>query len=196
VVVIGQRENGGRVELVCERRYDLKRYIPSTHCGRAIERDWKEDPRCDAGLNAVMPDWQGRLWASSSRGRIVVITAPLAPITGGIATRMGPWGKGPGRLATPHPRCVDGRSEFLGIAAGPARRAWRGPGGLSNSRSNPDRYAWISGHLDGAVSGAVLNGYARAKAALDAWIDPDPNSEEWIFGLWREVRNRDARRSA
>jgi hypothetical protein len=73
VVVIGQRQSGPRVELVCERQYDLKTHIPRSHCGRPRERDWKEDPRCDT-ITAVMPDWQGRLWVASQRGKVVVIT--------------------------------------------------------------------------------------------------------------------------
>lgn len=62
--------------------------------------------------------------------------------------------------------------------------------GAANPRGYHHRYAWIAGHLDGAVPGAVPNGYARDKNAIgvDApWIDTRANTETIIFG-WRDIK--------
>jgi len=61
--------------------------------------------------------------------------------------------------------------------------------GSANPLGYHHRYAWIRGHLDGAVPGTVLNGYARDPEATDVdapWIDTMENWEIDI-GVWREV---------
>ncbi|MBI3180539.1 MAG: glycoside hydrolase family 9 protein [Myxococcales bacterium] len=61
--------------------------------------------------------------------------------------------------------------------------------GKDHMKGYHHRYAWIPGHLDGAVPGTVPNGYARDKNALSAdapWVDTKANTET-VIGPWRDI---------
>ena len=61
--------------------------------------------------------------------------------------------------------------------------------GSANPLGYHHRYAYIEGHLDGAVPGAVLNGYARSPDALDVdapWIDTAANTEIDLI-IYRDI---------